>query len=132
MRYTWIHAINEPRNFSNYQQQDFVEQINAYTKGKGVNVVLDMIGGDYLARNIKCMAFDARLVQIALQNGIKTDINLLPIMLKRLTITGSTLRARSVRFKAQIANQLLENVWPLLEKGHAQPVIYQSFPLSEA
>ncbi|SMG67200.1 NAD(P)H quinone oxidoreductase, PIG3 family, partial [methanotrophic bacterial endosymbiont of Bathymodiolus sp.] len=118
--------------FSNYQQQDFVEQINAYTKGKGVNVVLDMIGGDYLARNIKCMAFDARLVQIALQNGIKTDINLLPIMLKRLTITGSTLRARSVRFKAQIANQLLENVWPLLEKGHAQPVIYQSFPLSEA
>lgn len=116
----------------NYQQQDFVEQINAYTKGKGVNVVLDMIGGDYLARNIKCMAFDARLVQIALQNGIKTDINLLPIMLKRLTITGSTLRARSVRFKAQIANQLLENVWPLLEKGHAQPVIYQSFPLSEA
>jgi NADPH:quinone reductase-like Zn-dependent oxidoreductase len=125
-------TINEPRNFSNYQQQDFVEQINAYTKGKGVNVVLDMIGGDYLARNIKCMAFDARLVQIALQNGIKTDINLLPIMLKRLTITGSTLRARSVRFKAQIANQLLENVWPLLEKGHAQPVIYQSFPLSEA
>ena len=116
----------------NYREQDFVTQIQHYTKDKGVNVILDMIGGDYLARNIKCMAYDARLVQIALQNGIKTDINLLPIMLKRLTITGSTLRARSTEFKAQIAKQLLKNIWPLLAKGQIKPAIYQTFPLSKA
>ena len=74
----------------NYRQQDFVEEIQQYTQAKGVDVILDMIGGNYLARHLKCMRFDARLVQIALQNGIKTEINLLPVMLKRLTITGST------------------------------------------
>lgn len=116
----------------NYQQQDFVEQIQDYTQGKGVNVILDIIGGDYFARNIKCMSFDARLVQIALQNGIKAELNLLPIMLKRLTITGSTLRARSTKFKAQVALQLLKNVWPLLASGQIKPIIYQTFPLAEA
>lgn len=116
----------------NYQQQDFVEQILDYTQGKGVNVILDIIGGDYFARNIKCMSFDARLVQIALQNGIKAELNLLPIMLKRLAITGSTLRARSTKFKAQVALQLLKNVWPLLASGQIKPIIYQTFPLAEA
>ncbi|NOQ14715.1 MAG: zinc-binding dehydrogenase [Methyloprofundus sp.] len=116
----------------NYHQQDFVEEIQHYTQGKGVNVILDMIGGNYFARNLKCMGFDARLLQIALQNGIKADINLLPIMLKRLTITGSTLRSRSTEFKAKIAEKLQKNVWPLLAKQQIKPIIYQSFPLAEA
>ena len=116
----------------NYHQQDFVEEIQHYTQGKGVDVILDMIGGDYFARNLKCMGVDARLVQIALQNGIKADINLLPIMLKRLTITGSTLRARNTEFKVQIAKQLQKNVWPLLAKQQIKPIIYRSFPLAEA
>ncbi|OQK17230.1 NAD(P)H-quinone oxidoreductase [Methyloprofundus sedimenti] len=116
----------------NYQQQDFVEEIKCYTQGKGVNVILDMVGGDYLARNIKCMDFDARLVQIALQKGIKAELNLLPVMLKRLTLTGSTLRSRSIEFKAHIAKQLKRNVWPLLTNGQIKPVIYQTFPLAEA
>ena len=116
----------------NYREHDFVEKIKDYTNGKGVNVILDMIGGDYLARNIKCMDFDARLVQIALQNGIKAEVNLLPIMLKRLTITGSTLRPRSTEFKAKIAKQLQTNVWPLLAQRQIKPIIYQTFSLSEA
>ncbi|MCK5356281.1 MAG: zinc-binding dehydrogenase, partial [Methyloprofundus sp.] len=116
----------------NYQQQDFVEEIQQYTHAKGVDVILDMIGGNYLARHLKCMGFDARLVQIALQNGIKAEINLLPVMLKRLTISGSTLRARNTAFKVKIAKQLQKNVWPLLATGKIKPVIYQSFPLAEA
>jgi len=115
----------------NYHQQDFVEEIQNYTQGKGVNVILDMIGGDYFSRNLKCMGADARLVQIALQNGIKADINLLPVMLKRLTITGSTLRAQSTEFKAQIAEKLQKDVWPLLANQHIKPIIFQTFPLSE-
>lgn len=116
----------------NYRQQDFVDQVQSYTQGVGVNVILDIIGADYLTRNIQCMTTDARLVQIALQKGIKAEINLLPIMLKRLTITGSTLRARSTQFKAHIAKQLLKNVWPLLASGKIKPNIYQTFPLTEA
>ncbi len=116
----------------NYPQQDFVAEIKRHTNNKGVDVILDMIGGNYLARNIECMDFDARLVQIALQKGIKAELNLLPVMLKRLTLTGSTLRSRSSGFKAQIAEQLLKNVWPLLARGQIKPIIYQTFPLAEA
>ncbi len=116
----------------NYKTQDFVNEIKAITQGKGVNVILDMIGGDYFPRNLKCMDFDARLVQIAIQNGPKSEINLLPIMLKRLTITGSTLRARSDTFKSTIANKLLENVWPLLDSGKIKPIIHSTFPLKDA
>ena len=116
----------------NYHQQDFVEKIQHFTQDRGVNVILDMIGGDYFSRNLKCMAFDARLIQIALLNGIKAEINLLPIMLKRLTITGSTLRARNTQFKAKIAQQLEKNIWPLLAKKQIKPIIYQTFPLAEA
>jgi len=116
----------------NYREQDFVEAIKHFTNNRGVNVILDMIGGDYFARHLKCMDFDARLVHIALQNGIKTDINLLPIMLKRLTITGSTLRARNTEFKTKIATQLQKNVWPLLAKGQINPIINQTFPLANA
>ena len=116
----------------NYNEQDFAEEIRQLTSGKGVNVILDMIGGDYFPRNLKCMAFDARLVQIALQKGATSEIDLLPIMLKRLTITGSTLRARDTAFKADIAKNLLENVWPLLDYGQIKPIIHATFPLREA
>ena len=116
----------------NYKEHDFVLEINRMTNNKGVNVILDMIGGDYFSRNLKCMADDARLVQIAIQNGAKAEINLLPIMLKRLTITGSTLRARDDLFKANIAEKLQQQVWPLLANGTIKPIIHERFALNEA
>ena len=116
----------------NYKEQDFVLEINRLTNNVGVNVILDMIGGDYFPRNLKCMADEARLVQIAIQNGAKAEINLLPIMLKRLTITGSTLRARDDLFKARIAEKLKQQVWPLLAKGSIKPIIHERFALNEA
>jgi NADPH2:quinone reductase len=116
----------------NYKEQDFVEEIKHLTDNQGVDVILDMIGGDYFPRNLKCMSNDARLVQIAIQNGPKAELNLLPVMLKRLTITGSTLRARDDDFKAAIAKQLLEKVWPLLESGSIKPVIHSTFVLTDA
>jgi NADPH2:quinone reductase len=116
----------------NYKEQDFVEEINRLTDSIGVNVILDMIGGDYFPRNLKCMAADARLVQIAIQNGAKAEINLLPIMLKRLTITGSALRARDDAFKAGIAQKLHKNVWPLLATGKIKPIIHSIFALKDA
>ena len=116
----------------NYKEQDFVAEIHRLTDGKGVDVILDMIGGDYFPRNLKCMATDARLVQIAIQNGAKAEINLLPLMLKRLTLTGSTLRARDDAFKAGIAQKLFKNVWPLLASGKIKPVIHSTFALKDA
>lgn len=116
----------------NYLEQDFVEAIDRLTNRQGVNVILDMVGGDYFPRNLKCMTNDARLVIIALQNGVKSDINLLPILLKRLTVTGSTLRARDDNFKADIADKLLKNVWPLLSSGKIKPVIHSTFALDDA
>lgn len=116
----------------NYKTEDFVEGVKQYTKAKGVNVIIDIIGGDYLQRNIKCLAEEGRLVQIAVQNGPKTEINLLPFLLKRITLTGSTLRARDVQFKRAIAEKLLQNVWPLLEKQIVKPVIDSTFPLKKA
>ncbi len=116
----------------NYRELDFVEEIKRLTSNTGVDVILDMIGGDYFPRNLKCMADDARLVQIAIQNGAKAELNLLPVMLKRLTITGSTLRTRDDGFKAAIAKQLLEKVWPLLASGSIKPVIHSTFALTDA
>jgi NADPH2:quinone reductase len=116
----------------NYNDKDFVSEIDRITQGKGVDVILDIIGGDYFPRNLKCMGVDGRLVQIAIQNGPKAEVNLLPIMLKRLTITGSTLRAISNAFKQDIAAALLKNVWPLLESGKIQPVIDSTFILEDA
>ena len=116
----------------NYREHDFVEAVLHATEKKGVNVILDMMGGDYLPRNLECLAFDGRLVQIALQNGVKAHINLLPILLKRLTLTGSTLRARDDEFKARIAQQLYKNVWSLLATGQIKPIIYTTFSLAEA
>ena len=116
----------------NYKQHDFVENIQQLTDDRGVDVILDMVGGDYFPRNLKCLALDGRLVQIAIQNGPKSEINLWTIMAKRLTITGSTLRARDDAFKSRIAKKLYEKVWPLLEAGRIKPVIDSIFPLAEA
>ena len=116
----------------NYRDEDFVERVKSLTDGRGVELILDMVGGDYFPRNLKCLATEGRLVQIALQRGPKTEINLLPIMLKRLTVTGSTLRPRSVAQKAQIARALEKQVWPLLASGEVKPVIHASFPLGQA
>ena len=116
----------------NYAEQDFVEVVSSETAGSGVNLILDIIGGDYLNRNLSCLAADGRLVQIALQKGPKTVINLLPIMLKRLTLTGSTLRPRSVAEKARLAESLRAKIWPMLDDGSIRPIVYRSFPLKEA
>jgi putative PIG3 family NAD(P)H quinone oxidoreductase len=115
-----------------YRKEEFVERINQLTSGTGVDMILDMIGGDYFPRNLKCLAVEGRLVQIAIQNGAKSEINLWSVMLKRQTITGSTLRARDDSYKGQIANQLHEKVWPLLANGQIKPVIDSIFPLAEA
>ncbi len=116
----------------NYRSQDFVVEVEQLTDGHGVDLILDMVGGDYFPRNLKCLADDGRLLQIGVQQGPKSVINLLPVMLKRLTITGSTLRARSKGFKAKIARQLLDRVWPLLAKGQVRPVIDRTLPLTQA
>jgi putative PIG3 family NAD(P)H quinone oxidoreductase len=116
----------------NYKSEDFVERIKALTDGQGVNLILDIVGGDYLPRNLKCMAVDGRLVQIALQHGPKVEMNLLPVMLKRLTITGSTLRPRSIEEKSQIADALRDQVWPLLDRAAVRPLIHATFALGEA
>ncbi|MCQ8105936.1 NAD(P)H-quinone oxidoreductase [Methylomonas sp. SURF-2] len=116
----------------NYRDQDFVEAVNRLTEGRGADLILDMIGGDYLSRNLKCLAVEGRLVQIAVQNGAKSEINLWQLMLKRQTVTGSTLRARDDAFKADIALQLREKVWPLLEAGTIKPNLDSVFPLAEA
>lgn len=115
-----------------YREQDFVEAVMRHTAGRGVDVILDIVGGDYLQRNLSCLTTDGRLVQIAVQAGPKTQINLLPILLKRLTITGSTLRSRSLADKAAIAQALRHHVWPLLASGEIAPIIYATFPLEEA
>jgi NADPH:quinone reductase len=116
----------------NYKNQDFVSAIERITQNAGVNLILDMIGGDYLPRNLQCLGLEGRLVQIAVQQSPKSDINLWTVMLKRLTITGSTLRARDDSFKADIANKLLTYVWPLLLSGQIKPIIHSTFDLSDA
>ncbi|HET8597344.1 MAG TPA: NAD(P)H-quinone oxidoreductase [Castellaniella sp.] len=116
----------------NYRAQDFVEEIHRLTEGRGVDVILDMVAGDYLPRNIKALADDGRLVMIAQLGGAHGDLNCWQVMARRLTITGSTLRARPVAFKAAIAQALRERVWPLLEAGTIRPLIHATFPLHEA
>jgi len=116
----------------NYREEDFVARIGQLTEDKGVDVILDMVGGDYFQRNLDSLAPDGRLVQIAVQHGPKTSINLLPILLKRLTLTGSTLRPLPVSFKAAIADKLRDKVWPALETGVIKAVVFRTFPLEEA
>ena len=116
----------------NYKTEDFVAIVKEATGGKGVDVILDMVGGDYVPREIQALADDGRLVLIALLGGAKAQVSLGQILLRRLTITGSTLRPRPVAFKAAIAAQLREKVWPLLESGQIKPVIFKTFPLAHA
>ena len=119
------HAIN-------YKTHDFQEEIKRLTGGAGVNVILDLVAGDYVAREIECLSEDGRLVIIAVQGGIKSEFNAGLVLRRRLTITGSTLRRRSVAFKQAIAQACLKNVWPLIEQGRIKPVIYSTFAAQDA
>ncbi len=119
------HAIN-------YKTQDFVAEVQRITGGKGADVVLDMVAGSYVAREVECLAEDGRLVIIAVQGGLQSEFNAGLVMRRRLTITGSTLRPRPVEFKGAIARSLREHVWPLLAAGTVRPVIHSTFPAAQA
>lgn len=119
------HAIN-------YKTQDFAAEVQRITAGEGVNVILDMVAGSYVAREVQCLAPDGRLVIIAVQGGVKAEFDAGLVLRKRLTVTGSTLRPRSVAFKAAIAEALKRNVWPLLESGKVRPAIYREFDAADA
>ena len=116
----------------NYRSEDFVEVARRLTGGKGVDLILDMVGGAYFQRNLRALAVEGRLVQIAFQDGSEITCNLTPILVKRLLVTGSTLRPRPVSEKGMIAAALKDRVWPLLEAGRVKPVIHKVFPLAEA
>lgn len=115
-----------------YSSEDYVEAVKAFTGGKGVNVVLDMVGGDYLPRNLACLAEDGRHVSIAFQRGAKAEIDITDVMRRRLTLTGSTLRARSADFKALLADEIHRTLWPRLAEGGWKPAMDQAFPLADA
>lgn len=120
------------RHAINYKSEDFVAVIAEQTNGKGVNVVLDMVGGSYVARNLQVLATEGRLVMIAAQGGAKGEIDVLRIMQQRLVLTGSTLRNRSVEFKRQIRAKLLQHVWPLIAQGRIRPVVDSVFAMADA
>ncbi|HEX7437961.1 MAG TPA: zinc-binding dehydrogenase, partial [Caldimonas sp.] len=115
-----------------YREQDFVAEVARITEGRGVDVILDMVAGAYVARELKCLAEDGRLVIIAVQGGIEAQIDAGAVLRRRLTITGSTLRPRPIAFKAAIASALRARVWPWLESGIVKPVIHQVFPAAQA
>jgi NADPH2:quinone reductase len=115
-----------------YKAEDFVEAVARVTQGRGVDIILDMIGGDYVARNLACLAEEGRHVSIAVQRGAKAEVPIWQVMAKRLILTGSTLRARPAAFKAALAAELREQVWPRLEAGEIRPVIDSTFPLTRA
>lgn len=119
------HAIN-------YKTQDFVQEVQVRTGGKGVAVVLDMVGGDYVARNLQCLSDDGRHVSIAFQRGPRAEVSIVDIMRRRLTLTGSTLRARDIAFKTMVADELARTVWPYVEGNRLKPVMDQLFPLEAA
>jgi NADPH2:quinone reductase len=119
------HAIN-------YKTSDFAEEVKKLTNGKGVNAILDMVAGSYVAREVECLAEDGRLVIIAVQGGLKAEFNAGLVLRKRLTVTGSTLRPRSIEFKAAIAAALRDKVWPLIASGAIKPVIYRTFAAVDA
>ena len=116
----------------NYRTQDYVVEVQRLTDGKGVNIVLDMVAGDYVPRNLDCLAEDGRHVTIAVQGGVSAEINFAKVMMRRLTLTGSTLRPRSTGFKTLVADEIARSVWPFVEEGRLKPVIHATFPLAEA
>jgi putative PIG3 family NAD(P)H quinone oxidoreductase len=115
----------------NYKTQDFVEEVHRFTDRRGVNVIIDMVGGDYLPRNLACLAEEGRHVSIAVQRGASAEIPIFDIMRRRLTLTGSTLRPRPVEFKAMVADEIAKTVWPYVEGGRLRPVIDTTFALEE-
>jgi len=115
----------------NYRTQDFVEEVHRATGREGVNIVIDMIGGDYLPRNLACLAEEGRHVSIAVQRGASAEIQIFDIMRRRLTLTGSTLRPRTVEFKTMVADEIVKTVWPFVQGGRLKPVIDSVFPLAE-
>ena len=115
-----------------YKASDFVEEVKRITGGKGVELVLDMVAGDYVARNMKCLADDGRHVTIAVQGGARAEINMAQVLVRRLTLTGSTLRPRSNQFKALVTQEIADNVWSAVEDGELRPVMDRIFPLAEA
>ena len=115
-----------------YKAEDFVEAVKGFTKGKGVDLVLDMVAGDYVPRNLKCLADDGRHVTIAVQGGVRAELNMAEIMRRRLMLTGSTLRPRPDAFKTALAHEIAENAWPLITDGIIRPVMDQTFPLADA
>jgi len=119
------HAIN-------YAEQDFVAEVKGLTGGTGVDIVLDMVGGDYLPRNLDCLAEEGRHVSIAVQRGATSELFIPMVMQRRLTLTGSTLRPRPAAFKSLVADELAGSVWPFVERGELRPVIHATFPLAEA
>ncbi len=116
----------------NYRTQDFVEEVKRLTGGKGVRVVLDMVGGDYVPRNLTCLADEGRHVSIAFQRGARADLAISEVMRRRLTLTGSTLRPRELRFKTMLRDEIAATVWPLVEGGQLRPVVDSKFPLDRA
>jgi putative PIG3 family NAD(P)H quinone oxidoreductase len=115
-----------------YKATDFVEEVRRITGGRGVELVLDMVAGDYVARNLKCLSDDGRHVTIAVQGGVRAEINMAEVMRRRLLLTGSTLRPRPNEFKALLAGDILDNVWPLVAEGKLRPVMDRAFPLEQA
>lgn len=116
----------------NYREQDFVEEVHRVTARAGVNVVVDMVGGDYVPRNLACLATEGRHVSIAVQRGATAEIAIFDVMRRRLTLTGSTLRPRSIEFKTMVADEIAKTVWPYVEGGRLKPVIDRVFPLADA
>jgi putative PIG3 family NAD(P)H quinone oxidoreductase len=116
----------------NYREEDFVEAVKAHTGGEGVNIVLDMVSGDYVPRNLQCLAEDGRHVTIAVLGGARAELFMPIVMMRRLTLTGSTLRPRSDAFKAALADEIAANAWPLFTSAELSPVMDQTFPLAEA
>lgn len=116
----------------NYRTQDFAVEVGRLTGGKGANVILDMVGGDYLPRNLACLADDGRHVSIATQRGVAAELNILDVMRRRLTLTGSTLRPRDTAFKGLVADELRREVWPFVASGQLRPAMDRTFPLAEA